>query len=163
MVSNRLYFSIDSDTSSFLIYNKEHNKCVYAVSATVVQAEPCDVSSKSQRFRWISSSQIISLSFNLCLGAKNIKDLEKIILLPCNDNSSEQTWECKNETLFGLKGHSLHLNYGHRGNDMMLHTGRDVWSHWLIYGTQHKLCSRRCQGMLKSPPNRFGNLDSHNG
>ncbi|RXN39039.1 macrophage mannose receptor 1-like protein [Labeo rohita] len=102
----------DSDTSSFLIYNRDHNKCVYAVNATVIQAAPRNVSSKAQHFRWISPSQIISLSFNLCLVSEKIKDWVKIILLPCNDLSPVQTWECKNGTLFGLKGHPLHLNYG---------------------------------------------------
>ncbi|KAI2662063.1 Macrophage mannose receptor 1 [Labeo rohita] len=108
----------DSDTTSFLIYNEDHNKCMHAVNATVVQAAPCDASSKAQHFKWLSSSQIISLSFNLCLGSEKIKNWVKIILLPCNDSSPVQTWECKR-------------------------TG--VWSHWQIYVTKENLCSRGYQ------------------
>ncbi len=111
--------SVRPDTSSFLIYNEDHNKCVN-VCASVVQTAPCDVSSEAQRFRWISSSRIISLSFKLCLGAQNIKDWVKIILLPCNELSPLQTWECKNETLFGLKGQPFHLNYGNRNEPNMM-------------------------------------------
>ncbi|XP_058641228.1 macrophage mannose receptor 1-like isoform X3 [Onychostoma macrolepis] len=86
--------AFNSETNSFLIYNKDHNKCVYAVNATVVQAAPCDVSSEAQHFRWISSSQILNLFFNRCLGSEEVKDWTKIILLPCNDLSPMQTWEC---------------------------------------------------------------------
>lgn len=126
-----------------------------AVSASVVQTAPCDVSSEAQRFRWISSSRIISLSFKLCLGAQNIKDWVKIILLPCNELSPLQTWECKNETLFGLKGQPFHLNYGNRNEpNMMLYKGTGLWSHWQIYGTKEDLCSRGYQGINKSPYNR---------
>ncbi|XP_050972913.1 macrophage mannose receptor 1 [Labeo rohita] len=137
-----LWSAFNSDTSSFLIYNEDHNKCVYAVNATVIQAAPCNVSSKAQHFRWISSSQIISLSFNLCLGSEKIKNWVKIILLPCSDCSPAQTWECKNGTLFGLKGHPLHLNYGNFGEpNVMLFFGTGVWSRWLIFGTKGNLCS----------------------
>ncbi|XP_048051825.1 adhesion G protein-coupled receptor E3-like [Megalobrama amblycephala] len=133
-------------TSTFLIYNKDHNKCVYAVNATKLQAEQCNAFSEAQHFRWISSSQIISLNFSLCLGAEEIKDWVKIILLPCNEFNPRQTWECKNETLFGLKGQSLHLNYGNNGEpNVMLYSGTGVWSHWLIYGTDNNLCSLRYQ------------------
>ncbi|KAF4110303.1 macrophage mannose receptor 1-like isoform X2 [Onychostoma macrolepis] len=132
----------DSETNSFLIYNKDHNKCVYAVNATVVQAAPCDVSSEAQHFRWISSSQILNLFFNRCLGSEEVKDWTKIILLPCNDLSPMQTWECKEESLFGLKGHPLHLNYGnHDEPNVMLFSGTGVWSRWLIYGMEENLCS----------------------
>ncbi|RXN04060.1 macrophage mannose receptor 1 [Labeo rohita] len=129
----------NSDNSSFLIYDEDHNKCMHAVNATVVQAAPCNVSSKAQHFKWISSSQIISLSFILCLGVENIKERVKIILLPCNDSSPVQTWECKHKNLFDLKGHPLHLKYGPDENDVMLWTS--VWTRWLIYGTKENLCS----------------------
>ncbi|KAL0187218.1 hypothetical protein M9458_018888, partial [Cirrhinus mrigala] len=57
-----------------------------------------------------------------------IDNMVKIILLPCNDSSPVQNWECKNGTLFGLKGHPLHLNYGHRGANLMLYKGTGPWS-----------------------------------
>ncbi|XP_050971124.1 macrophage mannose receptor 1 [Labeo rohita] len=149
--------SVQTDTSFFLIYNEDHNKCVNAVSASVVQTASCDVSSEAQRFRWISSSRIISLSFKLCLGAQNIKDWVKILLLPCNELSPLQTWECKNETLFGLKGQPLHLNYGNRNEpNMMLYKGTGSWSRWQIYGSKEDLCSRGYQAIYSIGGNSFG-------
>lgn len=143
-----VFWSAFNSTSSFLIYNKDHNKCVYAASATVVLTAPCDASFTAQRFQWISSSRIISLAFSLCLGAEKIEDRFKVILLPCNESNPGQTWECKNETLLGLKGHPLHLSYGdYDKTNVMLFTGTGVWSHWLIYGTDENLCSRGYQEM----------------
>ncbi|CAM4532936.1 unnamed protein product [Leuciscus chuanchicus] len=149
--------SIQTDTSSFLIYNADHNKCVNAVSSTAVQVAECDVSSDAQRFRWISSSRVISLSFKLCLGAQDIRDWVKILLLPCKDLSPLQTWECKNETLFGLKSQPLHLNYGNRNEkSMMLYKGTGVWSHWQVYGTKEDLCSRGYKETYTIGGNSFG-------
>ncbi|KAK7145571.1 hypothetical protein R3I93_013342 [Phoxinus phoxinus] len=145
-----------TETSSFLIYNEDHNKCVTVVSANV-EAVPCDESSKAQHFRWISSSRIISLASSLCLGAETIENWAKIILLPCNESNHGQTWECKDETLFGLKGHPLHLNHGNNDNkNMMLLNGTGVWSHWLIYGTEENVCSRGYQEISSVGGNSFG-------
>ncbi|ROI64859.1 Macrophage mannose receptor 1 [Anabarilius grahami] len=147
-------FSTDSD-SIFLIYNEDQNKCVYAVSATEVQTAPCDASFKAQHFQWISSSRIISLAFSLCLGAEEVEDWGKIILQPCKELSPMQTWECKDKTLFGLKGHPLHLNYGH-GQNMMLFKGTGPFSRWMIYGTKENLCSRGYQEMFSTSGYSFG-------
>ncbi|KAK7145570.1 hypothetical protein R3I93_013341 [Phoxinus phoxinus] len=145
-------WSAFNSTSSFLIYNKDHNKCVYAVSATVVLTAPCDTSFSAQRFRWISSSRIISLAFNLCLGAEKIEDGSKVILLPCNASNPRQTWECKDETLLGLKGNPLHLSYGdYEKPNVMLFKGTGVWSRWLIYGTDGNLCTHPYQENASNP------------
>ncbi|XP_065117892.1 macrophage mannose receptor 1-like isoform X3 [Paramisgurnus dabryanus] len=149
--------SSQTDSSSFLIYNEDHNRCVNVISASVVQTAPCDVSSDAQRFRWVSTSRIISVSLKLCLGAQNIKDLEKVILLPCKELSPLQTWECKNETLFGLKGQPLHLNYGKRGDqNMLLSKGNGSWSRWQIYGTKDNLCTHGYQEIYTLGGNSFG-------
>lgn len=122
------------------------------MNKSVVQMASCNICSEAQHFQWISSSQIISVEFKLCLGAENIKNWVKIVLLPCNDLSPEQTWECKEETLFGLKEQPLHLNYGNYNElNMMLFNGTGVWSRWLIYETKEKLCSPGYQGMTESP------------
>ncbi|XP_065117913.1 macrophage mannose receptor 1-like [Paramisgurnus dabryanus] len=149
--------SSQTDGSSFLIYNEDHNRCVNVISASVIQTAACDVSSDAQRFRWVSSSRIISVSLKLCLGAQSVKDSEKVILLPCKELSPLQTWECKNETLFGLKGQPLHLNYGHRGDqNMMLFKGNGSWSCWQIYGTTDNLCSHGYQEIYTLGGNSFG-------
>ncbi|KAG1973401.1 secretory phospholipase A2 receptor [Pimephales promelas] len=145
-----------TETSPFLIYNEDHNKCLTVVSANV-EAASCDESSEAQYFRWISSSRIISLSLGLCLGAKKIEDWAQIILLPCNESNPGQTWECKNETLFGLKGHPLHLNHRNEyDKNMVLFTGTGVWSRWQIYGTNENLCSHGYQEMSSIGGNSLG-------
>ncbi|XP_051944921.1 macrophage mannose receptor 1-like [Xyrauchen texanus] len=152
-----LHPSNQTDTSSFLIYNEDHDRCVNVVSANVVQTALCDKSSEAQRFRWVSSSRIESVSLKLCLGVQSINDWVKILLLPCNENSPLQTWECKNETLFGLKGQPLHLNYGnHNETSMMLFKGSGIWSHWQIYGTKDNLCSRGYEEIFTIGGNSFG-------
>ncbi|XP_051570049.1 macrophage mannose receptor 1-like isoform X2 [Myxocyprinus asiaticus] len=152
-----LHPSNQTDTRSFLIYNEDHDRCVNVVSANVVQTAQCDISSEAQSFQWVSSSRIVSVSLKLCLGAQNIKDWVKILLLPCNESSPLQTWECKNETLFGLKGQPLHLNYGnHNEPNVMLYKGTGAWSHWQIYGTKDNLCSRGYQEIYTIGGNSFG-------
>ncbi|XP_073715683.1 macrophage mannose receptor 1 [Misgurnus anguillicaudatus] len=149
--------SSQTDDSSFLIYNEDHNRCVNVINANVVQTAPCDVSSNAQRFRWVSSSRIISISLKLCLGTQNVKDWVKIILLPCKELSPLQTWECKNETLFGLKGQPLHLNYGNQGEQsVMLSKENGTWSRWQIYGTKDDLCSLGYQEIYTLDGNSFG-------
>ncbi|KAL1270316.1 hypothetical protein QQF64_032605 [Cirrhinus molitorella] len=83
----------------------------------------------------------MSLSFNFCLGSEKISNWAKITLLPCNDHSPVQTWECKDESLFGLKGHPLHLNYGNKKDNVVLYTGTGDLSRWQIYETKRNLCS----------------------
>ncbi|XP_057205100.1 macrophage mannose receptor 1-like isoform X7 [Triplophysa rosa] len=152
-----LQMSSQTDSGSFLIYNKDHNKCVNVVTASAVQTAACDVSSDAQRFRWVSSSRIISVSLKLCLGAQDIKDWMKIILLPCTEHSPLQTWECKNETLFGLKDQALHLNYGnYQEPNMMLFNGSGGWSRWQIYGSEDDLCSHGYQEIYTLGGNSFG-------
>ncbi|XP_048066126.1 macrophage mannose receptor 1-like [Megalobrama amblycephala] len=146
-----ILWSAFNSSSSFLIYNEEHNKCVYAVSANVVLTAPCDATFKAQHFQWISSSRIISLAFSLCLGSERNEHWVRVVLLPCNESNPEQTWECKDETLFGLKGEPLYLNYGGYEPNMMLHTDTDSWSRWMIYGTDENLCSRGYREMAIDP------------
>ncbi|KAA0723849.1 Macrophage mannose receptor 1 [Triplophysa tibetana] len=146
-----------TESGSFLIHNKDQNKCVNVVNANVVEKAECDVSSDAQRFRWVSSSRIISVSFKLCLGAQDIKNWVKMILLPCKEHSPLQTWECKNETLFGLKDQLLHLNYGNRGeSNMMLFNRTGIWSRWQIYGSEDNLCSHAYQALYRREAVRLG-------
>ncbi|XP_073715679.1 macrophage mannose receptor 1-like isoform X2 [Misgurnus anguillicaudatus] len=149
--------SSQTEDSSFLIYNEDHKRCVNVINANVIQTAPCDVSSNAQRFRWISSSRVISVSLKLCLEAQNVKNWQIVILLPCKELSPLQTWECKNETLFGLKGQPLHLNYGNLGDqNMMLFKGNRSWSRWQIYGTKDDLCSLGYQEIYTLDGNSFG-------
>ncbi|XP_056614982.1 macrophage mannose receptor 1-like [Triplophysa dalaica] len=65
-----------------------------------------------------------------------------MITLPCNEHSPLQTWDCKKETLYGIKDQPLHLNNSNREEkNIMLFRGPSVWGRWQIYGSQDDLCS----------------------
>lgn len=130
-----------------MIFNDNHNKCIKVESPTSVTVAPCDPRAKEQQFRWASESRLLSLSLKLCLGAMEIKDWVKVVLFECDEKSNLQHWQCKNETLFGLKGQDLHLNWGNRNErNIMIYKGSGLWSRWLIYDTKGDLCSRGYQG-----------------
>lgn len=130
-----------------MIHNKNHNKCVKVESASSITVAVCDPNAKEQQFRWASESRILSLKLNLCLGAAEINDWVKVLLFECDESNILQHWQCKNETIFGLKDKELHLNWGNRNErNMMIYKGSGYWSRWLIYGTDGDLCSKGFQG-----------------
>ncbi|KAJ8010370.1 hypothetical protein DPEC_G00074360 [Dallia pectoralis] len=152
-----LFCTADIDSSSFLIYNLDHNKCVLAVSASEVTVAPCNPSSPAQQFRWASEFRLLSISLKLCMGAQELKDWVKVLLFPCDEKSKLQHWQCKNETLFGLKDKELHFNYGNRNEkNVMIYQGSGTWSRWNIYGTQKDLCSRGYQAVFTLGGNAYG-------
>ncbi|KAM9839148.1 macrophage mannose receptor 1 [Aulostomus maculatus] len=144
-------------TGSFLIYNENHNKCVKVESPTSITVAPCDLLAKAQQFRWASESRLLSLSLNLCLGATEIKDWVKVILYECDESSELQHWQCKNDTLFGLKGKDLHFNWGNRNErNIMIYQGSGLWSRWRIFGTRRDICSKGYQEIFTIGGNSFG-------
>ncbi|KAL1006843.1 hypothetical protein UPYG_G00077910 [Umbra pygmaea] len=151
------FYTAEIDSSSFLIYNKDHNKCVVVVSASQITADACDPSSQNQQFRWTSQSRLLSISLKLCLGAQEMKSWVKVLLFPCDEKSELQQWQCKNETLFGLKDKELHFNYGNfNEKNMMIYHGSGSWSRWNIYGSQRDLCSKGYQEVFTIGGNAFG-------
>uniref|UniRef100_A0A8C5Y4E3 Macrophage mannose receptor 1 n=1 Tax=Microcebus murinus TaxID=30608 RepID=A0A8C5Y4E3_MICMU len=137
-----------TDTRQFLIYNEDHKRCVEAVSPSAVQTAVCNQDSESQKFRWVSESQIMSVAFKLCLGVPSKTDWVSVTLYACDLRSEFQKWECKNDTLFGIKGEDLFFNYGNKQEkNIMLYKGSGLWSRWKIYGTTDDLCSRGYEAM----------------
>lgn len=135
------------DSGSFLIYNQDHNKCVRAESTTSLTVGVCNPNSKQQQFRWVSESRLLSLSLNLCLGAVEVKDWVKVLPFPCDEKSELQHWQCKNDTLFGLKNQDLHFNWGnYNERNIMVFKGSGTWSRWKIYDTRKDICSKGYQG-----------------
>ncbi|KAJ7408292.1 Macrophage mannose receptor 1 [Pitangus sulphuratus] len=131
------------DTSTFLIYNEEHKRCILAQSSNSVTIAPCVQENESQKFRWVSDHQLMSIAFKLCLGVPSKKDWVPITLYPCDKASELQRWECRNETLFAIQGEDLFFNYGNRQErNVMLYKGSGLWSRWKVYGTTDDLCSR---------------------
>ncbi|XP_063063355.1 macrophage mannose receptor 1 isoform X2 [Engraulis encrasicolus] len=145
------------DTSSFLIYNHDHVKCVRVVSTSLVTAAQCDPASPEQQFRWASNGRLLSLSLKLCLAAQDVKDWVKILPVPCDETSTLQQWECKNETLVGLKGVELHFNYGNRNEkNIMVYKGSGSWSRWTVYGTNRNLCTHGFKEVISLGGNAYG-------
>ncbi|CAN9506368.1 unnamed protein product [Ophioblennius macclurei] len=152
-----LCVTADIDSGTFLIFNIDHNKCVKVESATSVTAAPCSPHAKNQQFRWASESRILSISHNLCLGATEIKDWVRVLLFECDESNNLQHWECKNDTLFGLKDENLHLNYGNfQERNMMIYKGSGEWSRWRIHGSTGDLCSKGFQEIFTLGGNTFG-------
>ncbi|XP_030611904.1 macrophage mannose receptor 1 [Archocentrus centrarchus] len=152
-----LGITADIDTSSFLIFNQDHNKCVNVETASSITLAACDPHAKEQQFRWASESRLLSLSLKLCLGATAIKDWVKVQLIECDENSDLQHWQCKNDTIFGLRDQDLHLNWGnHNERNVMIYKGSGVWSRWKIYGTRGDLCSKGYQEIFTIGGNAFG-------
>ncbi|XP_061614123.1 macrophage mannose receptor 1 isoform X1 [Phyllopteryx taeniolatus] len=145
------------DSGSFLIFNQDHNKCVKVLHASSVTLSNCAPRAKDQQFRWASEGRLLSLSLNLCLGAVEIKDWVKVLLFECDEASELQHWQCKNETLFGLRDRDLHLNWGNRNEkSLMIYKGSGSWSRWKIYGTHLDLCSKGYQEIFTIGGNSFG-------
>ena len=143
---SRCLLTPPADSRSFLIHNKDHNKCVRAVSVTSLTVARCDPKDPEQLFRWTSGSRVLSTFLHMCLGATEIKDFAKVLPLPCDEKSKLQQWQCKNETLFGLVGENFHFNWGHNNEkNIMIHWGDGLWSRWKIYGGLD-LCSKGYQG-----------------
>lgn len=138
-----------TDTSIFLIYNEDHKRCVLAQSSNSVTTAPCVQENESQKFRWVSDHQLMSIAFKLCLGVPSKKDWVPITLYPCDKASELQRWECRNETLFAIQGEDLFFNYGNRQErNIMLYKGSGLWSRWKVYGTTDDLCSRGYEGKV---------------
>ncbi|XP_028289877.1 macrophage mannose receptor 1 isoform X2 [Gouania willdenowi] len=147
----------DIDTGKFLIYNENHNKCIKVESASSITVAQCNPRAKEQQFRWASESRILSLSLKLCLGATEVKDWVKVLLFDCDESSELQHWQCKNETLFGLKNQDLHLNWGNRNErNIMIYSGSGLWSRWRIFGTRGDLCSKGYQEIFTIGGNAYG-------
>ncbi|XP_041924202.1 macrophage mannose receptor 1 [Alosa sapidissima] len=145
------------DSSSFLIYNDDHSKCLKVVDTSSFVAAACDPAATSQRFRWVSNNRLLSLSLKLCLGAQDLRDWVKVLPFPCNEQSPLQQWECKNDTLVGLKGQPLNLNYGNRNEkNVMLYKGSGSWSRWKMYATNSDLCSHGYRETFTLGGNAYG-------
>ncbi|XP_045141549.1 macrophage mannose receptor 1 [Echinops telfairi] len=137
------------DTRQFLIYNEDHKRCVEVVDAGAVQTAVCNPDSESQKFRWVSDYHLMSVALKLCLGVPSKTDWVKVLLYACENSKEDQKWECKNDTLFGLRGEELYFNYGNRQEkNIMLYKGSGLWSRWKIYGTTDDLCSRGYEAMF---------------
>ncbi|KAM3929565.1 macrophage mannose receptor 1-like [Leptodactylus fuscus] len=132
-------YQLDSDT--FLIYNESHKKCLEAKNTAIVTAQ-CNDKLNAQKFRWISKNQLINVGTSQCLAVSSIAEWSAVTLYTCDGSSDLQKWDCKNETLFGIVGSPLHLNYGNKKDEVLLYKGVGLWSRWRVYATPDDLCTK---------------------
>ncbi|XP_065254347.1 macrophage mannose receptor 1-like [Emys orbicularis] len=141
----------------FLIHNEDHKLCVKAQKSNSVRIATCNQDDESQKFRWVSDHQILSMALKSCLGVPSMKDQAVITLYPCNKTSKLQQWECRNETLLAIQGEDLFFSSAHgEGREVMLSKGSGSWNRWKIYGTTKNLCSQGYEDMFTLLGNAFG-------
>ncbi|XP_068091673.1 macrophage mannose receptor 1-like isoform X1 [Hyperolius riggenbachi] len=147
--------SLQLESDTFLIYNEDHHKCLEAQNSNIM-AIACREDNNAQQFRWISGDQLINMAVLQCLTVSSKKDLAEVMLASCDGDNELQKWECKNETLFGILGESLHLHYGNTKEKVILFKGSGTWSRWKIYGTSDALCEKDYQDIYTLSGNANG-------
>ncbi|CAM4596068.1 macrophage mannose receptor 1-like [Lepidochelys kempii] len=141
----------------FLIHNEDHKLCVKAQNSNSIIIATCNQDDESQKFKWVSGHQILSMAFKLCLGVPSMKDQAAITLYPCNKTSELQQWECRNETLLAIQGEDVFFSSAHgEERKAMLSKGSGLWNRWKIYGTTESLCSQGYEDMFTLLGNAFG-------
>lgn len=133
--------TLQLERDSFLIYNENHKKCLQAQNS-IIEVADCSKDNKAQQFRWISKHQLINVKVPQCLGVPAKSEMSVVRLSPCDGANELQKWECKNDTLFGIQGKNLYLNYGNANKNVVIHKVSGVWSRWKIYGTPDDLCAK---------------------
>ncbi|XP_075778589.1 macrophage mannose receptor 1-like isoform X1 [Pelodiscus sinensis] len=141
----------------FLIHNEDHKLCVKARNSNSVIIATCDKDDESQKFKWVSDHQILSMALKLCLGVPAMKDQTEISLSPCNKTSELQQWVCRNGTLLAIQGKDLFFNsVQNEERKVVLSKGLGSWNRWKIYGTTENVCSQGYEEMFTLLGNAFG-------
>lgn len=147
-----MQFFCFTDIKTFLLYNKVNRLCLQASIAQSVRTATCNQDNESQKFRWITDHQLMSVKLKLCLGVSLKKDQALVTLYPCNQKSDLQWWECRNESLLAIQGEDLFFSPGNEEHDnVLLKKELSAKNKWNIYGSMDVLCSQGYEGM----ENRF--------
>uniref|UniRef100_A0A8C3N4W8 Uncharacterized protein n=1 Tax=Geospiza parvula TaxID=87175 RepID=A0A8C3N4W8_GEOPR len=148
---NKLYIK------TFLLYNKVNRLCLEASIAQSVRTATCNQDNESQKFRWITDHQLMSVKFKLCLGVPLKKDQTMVTLYPCNPKSELQWWECRNESLLAIQGEDLFFSPGNEEHDnILLKEELSAKNKWKIYGAMDILCSQGYEETFTLLGNAFG-------
>ena len=137
-----LIFFITENMTYFHIYNQAHQKCVLRIGKRLSVA-PCDLNQCEQKWSWSRGQKIISglaQENSECVSVGQLVKYNKIIMEPCQSNTSFQRWECKDGDLLSIQGQDLYFNFGHHGVDIVLFTGSGSYSRWVRYSTGRSLC-----------------------
>uniref|UniRef100_A0A8C9N760 Macrophage mannose receptor 1-like n=1 Tax=Serinus canaria TaxID=9135 RepID=A0A8C9N760_SERCA len=142
---------------TFLLYNKVNRLCLEASIAQSVRTATCNQDNESQKFRWITDHQLMSVKLKLCLGVPLKKDQTMVTLYPCNPKSELQWWECRNESLLAIQGEDLFFSPGNEEHDnVLLKKELSAKNKWNIYGAMDVLCSQGYEETFTLLGNAFG-------
>ncbi|XP_009084563.3 macrophage mannose receptor 1-like isoform X1 [Serinus canaria] len=145
------------DMKTFLLYNKVNRLCLEASIAQSVRTATCNQDNESQKFRWITDHQLMSVKLKLCLGVPLKKDQTMVTLYPCNPKSELQWWECRNESLLAIQGEDLFFSPGNEEHDnVLLKKELSAKNKWNIYGAMDVLCSQGYEETFTLLGNAFG-------
>uniref|UniRef100_A0A8C2SYC1 Macrophage mannose receptor 1-like n=1 Tax=Coturnix japonica TaxID=93934 RepID=A0A8C2SYC1_COTJA len=134
-----------------------HKLCLQASIAQSVRTATCHQDNESQKFRWITDHQLMSVRLNLCLGVPLKEDEVAVTLFPCNQTSDLQWWECRNESLLAIQGEDLFFSPGKEEHDnVVLKKRPSPKNNWKIYGAMDVLCSQRYEETFTLLGNAFG-------
>ena len=128
----------------FHIYNQDHQKCVMRIGKQLSVAL-CDLNQCEQKWGWARGQKIISglgQENSECVSVSQRLAFSKIIMEPCQSNTSFQRWECKDGDLLSIQGQKLYFNFGHHGADIVLYTGSGSYSPWVKHSTGRSLCDK---------------------
>uniref|UniRef100_A0A8C3EKU1 Uncharacterized protein n=1 Tax=Corvus moneduloides TaxID=1196302 RepID=A0A8C3EKU1_CORMO len=146
-----------TDTETFLLYNKFNKLCLEASIAQSVRTATCNQDNESQKFRWITDHQLMSVKLKLCLGVSLKKDQAMVTLYPCNQKSELQWWECRNESLLAIQGEDLFFSPGNEEHEnVLLKKELSAKNKWNIYGAMDVLCSQGYEETFTLLGNAFG-------
>ncbi|KAJ6666767.1 hypothetical protein lerEdw1_020491 [Lerista edwardsae] len=145
-----------SEDDRFLIYNENFKVCLQPQNNRTIILDYCSKTNEWQHFKWVSNYQIMNMKVKLCLAASSKASQASITLLPCNQTSELQKWECRNKSL-ELQGQELFLqSAGGRKNTVILQKPPRSKNMWTIYGTKDSLCSKRYEALFTIEGNSFG-------
>ncbi|KAM3680014.1 macrophage mannose receptor 1-like isoform 1-T1 [Ammospiza maritima maritima] len=145
------------DIKTFLVYNKVNRLCLEASIAQSVRTATCNQDNESQKFRWITDHQLMSVKLKLCLGVPLKKDQTMVTLYPCNPKSELQWWECRNESILAIQGEDLFFSPGNEEYDnVLLKKELSAKNKWNIYGAMDILCSQGYEETFTLLGNAFG-------
>ncbi|NWR15196.1 MRC1 protein, partial [Emberiza fucata] len=146
-----------ADIKTFLLYNKVNRLCLEASIAQSVRTATCNQDNESQKFRWITDHQLMSVKLKLCLGVPLKKDQTLVTLYPCNPKSELQWWECRNESLLAIHGEDLFFSPGNEEHEnILLKKELSAKNKWNIYGAMDILCSQGYEETFTLLGNAFG-------
>uniref|UniRef100_A0A8C5J7G5 MRC1 protein n=1 Tax=Junco hyemalis TaxID=40217 RepID=A0A8C5J7G5_JUNHY len=146
-----------TDIKTFLVYNKVNRLCLEASIAQSVRTATCNQDNESQKFRWITDHQLMSVKLKLCLGVPLKKDQTMVTLYPCNPKSEFQWWECRNESILAIQGEDLFFSPGNEEHDnVLLKKELSAKNKWNIYGAMDVLCSQGYEETFTLLGNAFG-------